>query len=218
MPARIKYGSSGGRRRGRFALGPGRAREARCRAPAAGPRIATEAVTPGGGSVGCCRCAAYVLGSGSRATRWGGACRYFYCSARAPARLRRASRLLAGWAGDPSPPQPSRRVAPPQRAPLRVGDPGFGGRAASLAVGGPQRLPARLRRGGVSRPFRARPCSPRKRRGPRDWQRLGAGVFRHGSRLPIFLAVELPATALGVLVAAGVAHAFLGRRKGARGA
>jgi hypothetical protein len=48
--------------------------------------------------------------------------------------LRRASRLRAGWAGDPSPPQPSRRVA--------------GGRAASLAGGGP---PC-----GISRPLRAR--------------------------------------------------------------
>jgi hypothetical protein len=48
------------------------------------------------------------------------------------------------------------RGCPPQRAPLRVGDPGFGGRAASLAGGGPQRLPARLRRRGISRPFRAR--------------------------------------------------------------
>ncbi len=60
-----------------------------------------------------------------------------------------AARGYIAWRG----PQ---RGCPPQRAPLRVGDPGFGGRAASLAGGGPQRLPARLRRGGISRPFRAR--------------------------------------------------------------
>ncbi len=48
------------------------------------------------------------------------------------------------------------------------------------------------------------------------WQGLGAGVFRRGSRLPLFLAVELPATALGVLAVAGVEHAFLRRRNGSR--
>jgi hypothetical protein len=94
-------------------------------------------------------------------------------------RVRRASRLRAGWAGDPSPPQPSRPAAPPRRAPLRVGDPGFGGRAASLAGGGPPRLPARLRRGGISRPFPAR-FAPRAKgaapaSGPQRWTTAGEG-------------------------------------------
>jgi hypothetical protein len=110
------------------------------------------------------------------------------CSARAPARLptptraaarwgprvRRASRLRAGWAGDPSPPRPGRRVAPPQRAPLRVGDPGFGGRAASLA-GGPHQLQARLRRWEISRPFRARFAPRAKGAAPAICMSAGTG-------------------------------------------
>jgi hypothetical protein len=62
--------------------------------------------------------------------------------------------LTRRWAGDPSRPSPADASLHPN-APLRAWDPGFGGRTASLQ-GGPQRSPARLRRGGISRPFRAR--------------------------------------------------------------
>lgn len=44
------------------------------------------------------------------------------------------------------------------------------------------------------------------------WEALSAGVFQSVSRWPLFLAIEVPATAVGALVVAALEHALLGPR------